>query len=290
MGVITSSIFVDSWFAELGDTEKWLWVGLLALEDCGCIENSPELLRAKIFPRGNWKTRRKIEEALQKFERDGKIVFYREGRYFYLVNYLKHRGPGNHPKPLLPLPPWLEWRCYREDGSGPGKLIFHQEESNQVNNPLNNGLIRGYYQVNNQVNNGLITTKICKYNPVIAPQEGASNLNSCSENLQMEESQFAIRQDKKRQDKIFKETNFLNENPSFSEKTKETYPLSESQFSLSQSLKEKSSTDRSKEEPTPQMLRYPPPTLQEGLEAIPDPEKRQRVREGIDEFLKTHCV
>ena len=298
MGVIVPGIFTDPWFSSLSLEERIFWIGLIALEECGCVEVDPEFLRAKIFPKGNWKTREKIGEMLQKFARDGKIVFYGGGRYLYLINCLKYRGYGNHPKPKLPLPPWLEWRPYpgkpRAEGetepekeSGKGKLFFDPEKFNQVNNPSNNPL---NYPLNNTQLTPLITPLIRgslpPNEPLSSSPEGASNLNSCVSKMHSKCTKSALRKGKEREGKDIYNKDSQNENPSLSEK-KETYPLSGSQSSLSQSLKEQY---RSKEEPTPQMLRHQPPTLQEGLEAIPDPEERQKVKEGIDEFLKTHCV
>jgi len=127
MGVLAPDIFLDPWFSSLSDKEKLLFCGLIAIEQCGCIENNPEFIRAKIFPKGNWQTTQNIERALQKFIQAGKLIPYEDGRYLYLANYLRHRGSGNHPKSRLPLPPWLKWEPYKEN-SRLGNLVEDRDK------------------------------------------------------------------------------------------------------------------------------------------------------------------
>jgi len=299
MGIIVPGLFVDPWFSALPWEEQKLWIGLIALEECGCIEADPEFLRSKIFPRGNWKTREKIKKTLWEFVSAGKVIPYEGGRFLYLANYLKYRGAGNHPKPRIPLPPWLRWVAYegREDR---GRLIFLEDNFpnshstyNHVERAVSRGNYQGYYQVNNPLNNGLITPLSAGYahedNPLTPSPEGALNLNSCSKKVRDELSKSTLSKVKERKDKV---REGQNENLSLREKTKEDYPLSDNQSSDSQSLIDSQSlNDQSslKENPSPQMWRHPPPK-QDPVEAIPDPEERQRVKEALNEFLKTHCV
>ena len=284
--LIDKAILSDSFFVYLMPLERLCYLGLILIaEGTGCLEYDPRKLRNLIFPDPKDKVNpKKMEKMLKGFIEAGKLIPYAEagGSYLFIRNFFKYQGQSKCPRPRLPLPPWLAWEPYKnkdgEDGYL-GKVVFKGEPNfHQFDAHLTLKTQKMNYQC--QMNGKSMSNQW-----KATPPEPASNQENFSGNYAIVRN--VLRMNRIESDRIGKDIKGnQNENPSLSEK-KETYPLSESQSSLNQSLKEQ---DRSKEEPTPQMLRYPPPTLQEGLEAIPDPEKRQRVREGIDEFLKTHCV
>jgi hypothetical protein len=289
--LISEEIFQDPYFRNLTSIEKLCFIGLFTLaEGTGCLEYDPEGLANKIFSRKDRVGNRKMEEMLAHFIEDGKLILYAvEGKKcLYIRNFAKYQGQSKCPRPRLPLPPWLKWEAYPEKPYLGKVIILENIAQISMSNHCQIDAKNGVHYAEIEHKNATSMSDLCQTSVVSLTNENtkqASNQENFSRPHAHRTAFARIDIDRIGLYRIYNKDS-QNENPSLSEK-KETYPLSESQSSLSQSLKEQ---DRSKEEPTPQMLRHPPPTLQEGLEAIPDPEKRQKVKEGIDEFLKTHCV
>ncbi len=93
--MITSSIWTDEWFGELPPEEMLIWIGLFSrmADDQGRLRDSPLLLRANLFPFREDITSQQVDEALQRFEADGRIRRYTvDGRaLIQLLGWWEHQ-------------------------------------------------------------------------------------------------------------------------------------------------------------------------------------------------------
>lgn len=94
--MITSDIWDDEWFGELGFFEQALWIGLFSkcADDQGRMRDNAMLIRAAVFPYKDIDTT-EIDAALQMFSESGKIVRYSVNgkEYIQLLHWWEHQRP-----------------------------------------------------------------------------------------------------------------------------------------------------------------------------------------------------
>jgi len=292
--LISEEIFQDPYFRNLTSIEKLCFIGLFTLaEGTGCLEYDPEGLANRIFSHKDRVGTKRIEEILTRFIRDGKLILYKveRKRCLYVKNFAKYQGQTRCKRPRIPTPPWIDWIAYH-DKPNLGKVVIHEDIarangvslSNQCQTSAENGA--HYAEVEHK--SAISMSDLCQTSvePLTDQNlEAASNQENFFERNKVGTSQhYRIGIDRIGKERIIKGNQ--NENLSLSGKTKNQNkilsPLSENQF-LNTPLE-----DKTNDKPAPP-LRAPPPE-RDPVEAIPDPETRKRVREGIGEFLKTHLI
>jgi DnaD/phage-associated family protein len=115
--VIKSDLFEDDFVGSLSFFERLLWIGLFAqvADDQGRFWDNPLLIRAEIFPYDQNLTDDKVDQALDKFAKAGKVERYEaDGKGIcQLLNWWKHQRPSwASPSDFPALTGWVDREKY----------------------------------------------------------------------------------------------------------------------------------------------------------------------------------
>jgi len=146
--MIASDIFNDEFFCELSQTERLLWIGIIAqcADDQGRLQDKPHMINSRIFPDDNLPTEI-IMAGLDKFSKTGKIVRYEIGdkRLIQIIKWWIYQTPGWASPSKYPAPDkWVD--RVKVHVSGSVKVITRnwnmsggfQDSDNQVTNVVGN--------------------------------------------------------------------------------------------------------------------------------------------------------